>query len=366
MHHVPFTVASLLFTAAFVPAQQTIVVSGGGAALRNAVGQAAAGDTLVVRAGSYEDVVVSKGLSILCDPGVSIFSRGHPRVPLAIVDLPAGPPFAMRGGLLSFAGFANELTIVRCEAAVVLEGVSAARTFIRDSRQVSCLHMPMSNGCDVANSGVSFVGCTIAGCFRFDTVCSSIHADHSTIEVSGGTVIGSDQLLRPAGRAISAIASRVTVTGDATTLLAGGNPGAAAIDLQGGQLRLDPIVQLASSGSEVITGTGAVTRMPIPWVDAAAVASGQLFTATSHGEPGALILVVANLPSTPVQSPFGDLWLQFPGFLIDAGVVPPTRTRSHSYVLPPLLRGESFVYQAIELLANGPLVISPPTVVVLN
>ncbi|MEM7204424.1 MAG: hypothetical protein AAF628_29460 [Planctomycetota bacterium] len=356
----------VLFAAAIcasAAAQQVFVVSGGGRALQLAAQRANPGDTLVVRPARYSPVIVDKGIAVLCDPGVTIYSSA-PLEGLRISGVPAGEVFAMRGGVFEIGTGAFPLAALDCAGALVFEQVDVPAGFVRDCAQVAFNDVETTD-LTVTRSSVSFVDCVMAGGFGDPTSGSVLLGLNASIAVSGGSVIGADaQSPRPAMRAIYAIDSRLTVAGSAATTLAGGNGGVPALELVGGSLRIDPAVSLVAYGSPAIVGTGTVTQTAIPWVQAQGVASGQPFTEVAHGTPGALLAVFANVPVAPITTPFGDLWLTLPGLVIDAGVVPPGRTLTRSFALPPLPRGATFVFQPIELMPPGPLVIGTPTGVV--
>lgn len=135
-----------------VAAQRTIVVQGGGSALQQAIDQASPGDTLDVLAGTYSQIVVSKGITIACRAGVGVL--GSTGFVLHADQVSAGETLTVSGGRYTggapFSG--GPISVTGCAGIVVLDGVVAVPQGIT----AGALTIDGNSGPVIAAVGVAF------------------------------------------------------------------------------------------------------------------------------------------------------------------------------------------------------------------
>ena len=343
-------------------AQQTIVVQGGGNALQNAVAQANPGDILVVRAGTYGNTLVDKGITIRCDLGVVIQLVG--RGSALGVAVPAGQLFRMRGGSLVGGGGLFPALATSGAGTAIFEEVGSGSFSIATGTQVAfhrCgfgeLNVGLVGG---AVSNVAFDDCTLNG---------RTQITNARVTMAGGSATGSGNPLF-SFPAFLLVDGTLTIAGDPTTVIAGNSMGLApapAIETKGGTLILGPQVRLVSLAPAPITGPATVISRFLPSIRSQSAAAGRTFTATVHGEVGSSTHILASLPVGPVTLPFGQLWISTDSLVLDSGIVPASGTRSVSLPLPTTLPPDvPVILQSITTLTNSQLWIGPPTAVFLN
>ncbi len=275
----------------------------------------------------------------------------------------------MRGGAVqSFGGLADKLVVSNCTGTVIFEDFGTmhhVRVQRCEAVAFTGCGLPMTT---IEDSRVAFSGTTVLGQSCSSTLaCAAIIAKRSSVSIAGGRIQGGDPavFLFPASPAIHVDGSDVTIAGQATAIL-GGNGPVPAISSTSGQIHLGPGVTMTANGAQAITGNAVVTRRHIPSIAAAGVLAGQTFLASTHSEVGSSTHTLANLPGTPVPTPFGTLWLAAPSLVLDSGVTPQSGLRQVSFPLPPVIRGLPLVIQPIATLTSGQLVVGTPTSIVLN
>ena len=355
-------------------AQNTIIVTGGGRALIVAVANANHGDTLIVRPAptDYTNVMVDKGLTILCDPGVTF--EGFLSTPIGARNVPAGRTLAWRGGRMWFAMHtADAFRVENCRGNVVFEDLIVDATqggTIIDSPYVT-LNRCTLRSIKVTRSTVAFADCQVFGSAEIQPgVGGAVSILQSNVSIAGGSFLGWDSpypMFAPTP-GIRLRSGSLTLAGNATTTVRGGNgtPNAPAIATLSGFIRIEPAVQLLTRAGQPITGGAVVRTERIPSVRADGVGTGQTFTADVHAPALSYTATFVSWIVPPVSLPFGDLWVDPFAPLFDAGIVPPNDTRSVSLVVPTLPRGLTIVLQAASARTDGTLVVGPPTVVVLD
>jgi hypothetical protein len=83
------TASILCAVTSSLAAQTTWVVSGGGAALQQAINSAAPGDTLDVQAGTYSPITATRGLHIKLRSGAHVGQWPSTSTTIVLTSLPA-------------------------------------------------------------------------------------------------------------------------------------------------------------------------------------------------------------------------------------------------------------------------------------
>lgn len=344
------------------PCAQT-TVAGGGPALQNAIVAAAVGDTLVVQAGTYDPVLVDKGLTVICDPGVA-FTNTLQNISVQIHQIPVGQTARWFGGEILPSSPNGELRVFFCDGAVEVEGLVSRNCITNNSAQVSFTDCMFSLRTQVDNSTVAFTNCELHRTLAcIGSVCSSLEV------VGGGTALVTDcviigppgfSFISPAAPGIYIDNGTVRLAGSGTSVTGGGiNIPSIRFGPLAGTVDQDPLVVLNGA----VVG-GAVNVMTVPAISTVGGIAGQTIPLTTYGEPGSFAFAVVGLPIPHVPTPFGDLWLLPPGLIAGSGVVPANGELAGSFTVPSGAFGLSLTFQSVAILLNSDLVIGPPTVVV--
>ncbi len=382
-----------IFVLAFgatLDAQRTIVVTGGGNALQQAVTQANAGDTLDVRPGWYDRIKVSKGIAILCSPGVTL-DGGFNSHALRVTALPAGETFVLRGGsyynisVLTNAAVAVDhccgriildalesftlltgapLSIEHCTGPVLLRRFKARLPFpgthsvIRFASNVSITASPVLPPLRICEVNLCLTDCSVMG-----STGVALHADHSVVSITGGKLEGAfSQTLGVGYPAITLWGTSLSVAGGAR--LSGGKGAGPAITSTWGHVRLAPSVTLTGT-SPVIRGIVPVHES-VPSVLSRGVAPGALLKAQVEAEAGSSTVTLIGHPVEPVFTPFGHLWLDPTSSMLDLRCVPSSGAYSLSIPLPLLPPRLALGFQTLSLTAAGKIIIGTASRVVLE
>jgi hypothetical protein len=411
-HATTLRFAALLFLSAPLVAQTTWVVDAANGPgthftdLPPAVLAAAHGDTLLVRAGTYNGCTVDKGLRLLGGPGVVVqgLSLGSTAA-LEVVGIPAGRELVVKGMTLQLSGLFGMVGLMRvtnCAGPVVIEDLVAEAPVqspyptsptppavqIAGCAAVSLdrCRLRGSPGLRVADSTVAVGATTAAGIQGGKFIFSGLPiASSPALELARSTVLltqpgaqggdGFTLTIQPVGPspAIRMNSGRLVVAGDGGSLLAAGSSGSilfscSAVEASGDVL-LDPDVRLTTAGAAPpITGGAAVVRARLPALTATGAAPGSNLTAALRSEPGHLELLLASSPIVPLATPVGQLWVSPFSFLVlDVGVQGASGRRVTSVPIPPdpSLRGLPIVLQALSGAAPT-LGLSTPATVVLH
>jgi hypothetical protein len=338
-------------------AQQTIIVSGGGFALNQAIAAASPGDLLIVRAGNYVPAWSDRGVSILCDPGVIFESAFGPS--LGARGIPVGQTFLLRGGTIQFIGHAGGPVVQSCQGAVRFEDLVHNQPpigAISDSANVSFRNCHLSH-VEVRNSTVALHGCNGVGRI-FE---SALLIRSGNVTISGGSFTGGGQAPFSAMPAIVLEAGLVTITGDSNTTIAaaGGTSGSVpAIATTGGTIVLDPSVTLRGNASPAVTGPAFVDVVRVPY--ASVQLDPSLLRASIFAEPSALSAALLSWSVPPLPTPFGTLWVHALASVVDFGVVPAGGVRTLQLTVPPLASALPIILQPASLGVNGRIVLGAP------
>lgn len=354
-------IAHLFAFFAFLPAaahaQGVVVVdaSGGGAFtdLQNAVDDAHPGDTILVRPGQYDDVVINKGLSVVSDTGGVVAIDGS----VSVVNLPAGesvhlhglfaggtpnqlnpfpPPLTVRDclgtvwvedcgflGNLTFGGAGYEAVRVTDSTAVVLQDTSAQASGVAGS----------ADGLVVVRSTVYAFGCTFAGGTSNPNdvggdgvfmVEASVYLNDCV--VTGGVGQDAGQLCPlfvagDGGDGVKASGATSVLRTLATAITAGAG-GAAFSTCGPGQAGLPVRVLGGAYAPDVATRAYGLEASPVArW--------GESFDYTITGPAGDVVWLAFSTAPAPVYLPGlrAPILLQFSGFTaVNLGALPPSGT----------------------------------------
>jgi len=336
-------------------------VSGGGAALQNAITAAAVGDTLLVQAGDYDSVLIQKGLTILCDPGVRVLSSSV--TPVSMNQIPAGQTGRWHGGELVQNGVVASFRVFFCDGIVEVEGMSCAGCIINDSPQSSFTDCSLAGRNQVDNSTATFSNCVLHRTqFCSGSVCSSLEVvDGGFAMVTDSTITGPPGLVFfPASPGIYVDNGTIQLSGINTIV----SPGAATIPAVnfgplGGTIESDPLVTINGT-----VANGTVTTTTVTSSATTGGTSGATLNVDTYSEPGSFAFAFVGLPLPRVATPFGDLWMTPPVVTVSAGVVPASGVLAGSFVVPAGAAGEALTFQPASILTNGNIVLGVPTVAV--
>ena len=373
----------VLLLTTIAAAQTTHVVSGGGAALQNAINAANPGDILDVMPGTYSEINTAKGVRVMLRAGATVQSS-FVALAVTLSGLPAGQTFVLHGGAVE--GFQAQncagciiwlgsqhahllgvlLTFVNCTGPVVAKDLTTmATSVIQGGLQVTdCAHVSFTN-CPlpltiVTRSDVSLVDSGVPLPYGFTPglrlVSGSVvaaggqfrHATNASWPVTGPAILveqGDLTLTRGA-----------FVTGSHNGF---GQPIAPAIDTLGGTVRLDPSVVL--TGTVPVAGPAIVTNAFVPSIAANHASGSPTCQFQIAAEPGSVVFTLVNLPHAPFGSPWGAIWLPGDSPIVDVTVLGAGGTHSFAWNLgatvPPLL---ALVAQSASLSMSNTVAVGAP------
>jgi hypothetical protein len=342
--------ALVSFAFAGLATAQTIVVSGGGAALQQAVVAAPVGAILDVLPGSYTPVVATRGLRISLRQGATVSAPVLSGVHgVRIWGVPAGEQFVLEG-----SGTVTAIAIGLCAGDVVVNGIDHAEPFVPVTvggcTGAVTFHRTTCRGAGAvplgwivvdASTNVSFTACTLPcmtvqgsrvglnGCTNWNAHGSrpGIDVVSGSVVVDGGTVAGGLVGFLPTpAPGIRLAQGEVVLTGSAVIRPSPVPIPSAAIETTGGSLRRDPSVLVLGA----ITGPAVVQHVEIPSLTVAHTANALAVTLTAG--LGSVVFTFAGLPTSPVPTPWGDAWLSPLDPILDVVVMPPSGV--HSFVWP--------------------------------
>ena len=374
------TASVLLAVASSLAAQTTWVVSGGGAALQQAINSAAPGDTLDVQSGQYTPVTATRGLHIKLRSGAQVGTFLPPSTAIALTSLPATESFVVEGGTIG--GF----WATGCAGMVVCSGV--AFLYGSQHRVDSCTGPVAYDNCVIPGNHFEFAGSfvilnssqvSVTACdMPFTTVTgshvtfsqiylwpfmtlgpTSLWISASNVSINGGLVTGGTSASWPAdASAITLMSGDLVVTGGATIRESLGGFRVPGIDAQGGTVRRDPSVSVI--GSPPIGGPAPVTIGLVPSLDVARTSGSATFQGTVHSQPGSVAFTLINVPIPVIPSIFGDLWIDPGSPLIDVSVMPAIGTSTFARTLAFVPPFYVLATQTAVLTTANTIVVSTP------
>ncbi len=375
MRHRPTAALGTILLACCPAAQTTWVVApttGAGVhftSIQAAIDAAAHGDTVIVRAGSYNEAPsIGKGITLVGDAGATITSLSP--INLDVAGVPAGTSLTVRG--LGF-GQISRIAIRECRGQVHLEQIAQPVTTVSNAFSITdCAQVTLTRlsaigfpAVTVADSHVVLTDCTVAAA-GFLTTSVAMLVDGGETTVVDGTYRGGSSALAPGSPAIELRQGGLVLAGSSTLVQAGDDPtggAVSAIGTLGGNVSVDPAVMLrTTSGAPGIAGAASVVVQPVPSVVADDLPSGGDWQLTLHAPAGSAFCLFASLPQPRLTSPWGEVWFSPATHLVIAcGLVGPGDVFAASVPVPPLPRGLALVAQA-GVATSGAIVTSVPVV----
>ncbi len=390
--HVCVSVAAFLAAPILLPAQQTIVVTGGGPALQNAIISANPGDRLDVFAGTYSAVLVDKGIYIDCRAGVRVYGNGVPA--LTAKAVPGNQLLRIRGGefltsksvwptfeasmrvdsntgsvvlespkLPLVSVYNTRITVINCSGTVVVRGVDVGSAIFDTSpfTVIGSARVVFEDCANLTPVGVRTSNLILRNCrIRPANSTKGFSVKSSKVSVQGGRIEGGVMFSLGYGLpAISMSSGELTLTDGAViaayTLMGSSD---SAISTSGGTIRLDPSVQLISSMTNPISGPAIVTNQIIPSISTSF--SGRQLTSTVRAEPFSVTGTFVSWSVIPFTSPFGPLWVDFTAPILDLATMPASGSYSFTGTVPVLPPDTLIVLQPISVTRAGALVTGAP------
>lgn len=359
------SICLLSICVASIAAQRQLIVdaTGGGdfRSIAPAVAAAAAGDTIVVRAGEYREPLldIDKGIALVGEAGVTLL--GSTLIPphLSVHDIPAHQTFRMRGftaewslsasyiidaqrcpGLVSFQSMQGltrhvSFTFGSC-GQVELKNITSSRLSIRDARIVAQGSVfEGDGGGPISGSGdLALVGCSV-------TVLPSVF-------------FPSTPGIHFTGRTLTLTRSTVSAARNGT--------GPASAIVAEGVVRLDPTTTLVPwMGAPPIGGSATVDTGEV--ASLRGDSSGSELTVDLHGVQSSDFVVLLSLPAPALPTFAGDLWVSSAEHLVvQFGSL--GTNRSSAYRLEHGAVPKGFVTTLQAVLFIDRLLLSTPSVVV--
>lgn len=342
-------------------AQQTWIVdasSGVGANFTDlpaAVTAAQNGDSIVVRAGDYTGVRVSKPLAILGEPGARILWGGATYAGLIVTGISAGQTFAASGLDIQLVNpLDGSLAANACAGTVLFE-----RLVVQGPTKVLGSADVRLSGCSLqrivaSNSTLSMSESTCVGSPGVFSGRPALRLTDSSATVSRCTLTGSPQAGSiPSTGAITLSNSALLLTGNGTgQVVAGTGTARSAIEGTGTAL-VDPIVNLvATAGAPLVAASIAVTMRTLPSLRAVGGPPGGAVMIDLYAGVGDAYFTFVGLVAPPVLIPAwgGSVAIQGP-LLLSSGMIGASHQTFLQASLPnsPLLIGKLFSIQALTI-----------------
>lgn len=367
-------VAVCLPFAAAAAAQTTWLVTGGGAALQNAINAAVAGDTLDVAPGVYSAVSCSKGLLFRLQPTAQIDPPGLTGVALVLQNVPTNEVAIVTGGLVhgirciacagtvifdqttitGTPGSFAPMQVSGCTGPVVFDATSFTDTaganadgelHLVNSTQVSLRDCWLPH-VRIDGSQVSFTDSTIT---PIGVHSAGLQLVSGSAQFQGGEIFGTFPFSLPIPTVgVQMQGGSLAVTGGARIQRRPWAPPTQhAIEGTAGSLQLDPSVTV--SGSPAIVGPIVVANAPLPGIRATTAAT--TLNVTFAGAPGEALITFAGTPTAPYATPWGQAWLLPSDPVLDVTILPATGSGGFSRTfasVPP------FFVLTLQSVAIGP------------
>jgi hypothetical protein len=339
--------------------------------LAPAIAAAQEGDLVLVRAGTYRPVTVSKGLRLVGEPGAEIRSQANTEV-MRFENLAAGRVLHVSGFRFTDGSVWNlpvsAVVVSRCAGRVHLEGLQLLYGWqhfalvIEHCASVTVNQCSAEPGVSISTSYATFTECVLHGrSTNAGAIAQGVSAYASTVELVQCDVKGSNGSGHaPAYQGVRADYATIVVRGDAQSRIAGGLfggtvPAPAIADPYWHQshLVLDPTVTLVGG----VDGFASQTLRRLPALRASGGALGGTLTLALGSPAGEPFLVLGSLPALPTPlPPLGDLLIDPALFFV---VASGTQGVSEQTVFPRAipageeLRGWALAYQALSAPTAG-------------
>lgn len=284
----------------------------------DAVFAAAPGDTIYVRANNYGALRLTKGVTIVADPGTLLVGG------FEITGIPAGQTAVLRGFSTLFAHPIADLgfSIVNNQGGVYLEDItygSFVRPIIDTNAEVGLLRCEIRDAADgilVVTSNVWFAGCVLSPRTAIgfnvmsppgiDAITSKILLSQCNLSGSITTNIGVS-----AGPALRMASSEVQLGRD-TWVQAGvdtANTPMWAIETVSGALYVDSTARVDGRyGAAPITGPVVPVARDVATVFASPANWNNQVTVGIVSHPNKIWTILFMIPGPPIATPLGDFW----------------------------------------------------------
>jgi hypothetical protein len=341
----------------------------GFADIPEAIAQAAHGDRILVRRGSYSGFALHKGVAILGEDGATVV---RPATSFVWVDInaPKGRTAAVHN--LAFPVDKNapsSLVVAHSEGRVLLERLRSSTLFVygRNAQQVWMSHCDIG-GIDLDKVHASLVRC---GFNRTDIKLERFHACRfadSEVLLAGCDVVGYPfwGLAQPAIQASDG--TRLTITGDGSESLrpCACQSSGKRVDVfvtQEDSIVVDPRVTAVFA---MINGTPAVSRRPVPFLETRGAPLGGTVAVSLQAARGDAWYLAIGLPGevVPVPDLGGAIWLDLGSAVLVAGGVVDASGVAHLAARVPVdtsLFGLTLVWQGIAGSPSGGMWLSNPS-----
>jgi hypothetical protein len=331
-----------------------------------ALSAAAAGDTVLVRAGSYANAWITKPLTVLGEPGAVVNGAFLPTI--EVTGIPLGKTALVRGLSVGPTSFGTRPIWIHDNGGHVhLEQISAPFPLVAERNvQLSLRFVSLEGGpaLRVVDSRVVLAQSLLQA---FPVVVQPNYGavlERAEVTIAGSVVHGGADFFGFAGPGPGIdLRGGMLVLGADTSILTGAASSlhaVSAITSIGGTIRLDGAARLVPvNGAPPISGSATVVAAPVP-TTGAVISAGQL-TTTIHAQPGERSFLLAALTLNPLAAtPFGDLWLGWPHLVLDSGTVAADGKRIVVTPVPPQAAGTLVTLQAVVLHADNSLQLATP------
>ena len=360
--------------AATAPAQTTwIVYAGGGPGvhfldLPSAVAAAADGDTIIVRAGPFNEgaapFVTSKGLTIVGEGGQVPITSSTTN-PFVVTDLPPTSTFRMVGfqGYMHFFNLSFDVT--NCAGKVHLERLisdnhaSPLPPFSPAFRIFNSANVTLR---DIANYGapavqidssnVALVGCQLG----FSVGGQALRANYSTVDIVEPRF---DPVYAVPNGTIELLYCTTRMTGSSAALVknySSSPVGQPVVKCHGGTLQYDPGLPIVNTPSgPAFLGTTVRTAIAVPASFTAAAMPGQSLGITTIAPAGAAVVPALGTPGFMQATPLGTLGIDIGAAysLLAPMVVPASGIVTVTLTVPAgLPRGQAYATQSVVVTAS--------------
>lgn len=340
-----------LTTCSLLSAQRTWVVDDSGGPgvdftdLPPAIAAAASGDRVIVHAGAYQAVTLTRAIQLAGQPG-AVVNHGF-----AIRGIGSGQTCSVSG--LEFRGLSSAASVSVQSCLGVVSFVDCAVRHpvwtpqVTDCAAVSLIGCTLDTGITIARSAVAAVRCTFDGYVASYAALDTITGDNAEIDLTACTVHGLDAQLNFYGTsAVTLYRSTITLRGH-SQLWAGATSFFPRYSLYGSnnsRAIYDPSVAFIPAPANI-----QLDRLSIPALKAQSYRIGTTLDIQIESPANNIYALFVALPTAPFSLPWGRQWMDLASeTLLVAGI---QQSGSTSVPLPvpgnPDLEGRVLMFQAL-------------------